>query len=131
MGPGQGLFPHGPGGGGIGEDAAQCGRERFDIYCAPCHGKLGDGNGITKKLGVMPAVKDLHEKPIVEMTDGEIFNTITFGKNTMGAYGPTVPAEDRWVKAPPKEDICYATQNRRRYRSSKNIRDCNLREHRG
>ena len=29
----------------------QRGRERFDIYCAPCHGQLGDGNGITKKLG--------------------------------------------------------------------------------
>jgi mono/diheme cytochrome c family protein len=73
------------------------GHERFDIYCAPCHGKLGDGNGITKKLGVMPTVANLHDKRIVEMTDGEIFNTITFGKNTMGAYGPIVPAEDRWA----------------------------------
>src|ERR1700722_13166884 len=75
----------------------QRGRERFDIYCSPCHGKLGDGNGITKKIGDMPAVANLHDKRIVEMTDGEIFNTITFGKNTMGAYGPIVPAEDRWA----------------------------------
>lgn len=73
------------------------GRERFDIYCSPCHGRLGDGNGITKKLGVMPAVANLHDKRIVEMTDGEIFNTITHGKNTMGAYGPLVPTEDRWA----------------------------------
>jgi mono/diheme cytochrome c family protein len=73
------------------------GHERFDIYCAPCHGKLGDGNGITKKIGAMPTVANLHDKRIVEMTDGEIFNTITFGKNTMGAYGPIVPAEDRWA----------------------------------
>jgi mono/diheme cytochrome c family protein len=73
------------------------GRERFDIYCAPCHGKLGDGNGITKIIGAMPAVANLHDKRIVEMADGEIFNTITFGKNTMGAYGPIVPAEDRWA----------------------------------
>jgi mono/diheme cytochrome c family protein len=73
------------------------GRERFDIYCAPCHGALGDGNGITKKIGDMPAVANLHDKRIVEMADGEIFNTITFGKNTMGAYGPIVPAEDRWA----------------------------------
>ena len=75
----------------------QRGRERFDIYCSPCHGKLGDGNGITKKIGDMPAVANLHDKRIVEMTDGEIFNTITFGKNTMSAYGPIVPAQDRWA----------------------------------
>ena len=73
------------------------GHERFDIYCAPCHGKLGDGNGIIKKIGDMPAVANLHDKRIVEMDDGETFNTITFGKNTMGAYGPIVPAQDRWA----------------------------------
>jgi mono/diheme cytochrome c family protein len=73
------------------------GRERFDIYCAPCHGKLGDGNGITKKIGDMPAVANLHEKRFVEMADGEIFNTITQGKGLMGAYGPLVQTEDRWA----------------------------------
>jgi len=73
------------------------GHERFDIYCSPCHGALGDGNGITKRIGAMPAVANLHDKRIVELTDGEIFNTITFGKNTMGAYGPIVPAADRWA----------------------------------
>jgi len=73
------------------------GHERFDIYCSPCHGKLGDGNGITKSIGDMPAVANLHDLRIVTMTDGEIFNTITFGKNTMGAYGPLVPAQDRWA----------------------------------
>lgn len=81
----------------VNEALLQRGRERFDIYCAPCHGRLGDGNGITKKLGVMPAVANLHDKRIVEMADGEIFNTITFGKSTMGAYGPLVPTRDRWA----------------------------------
>lgn len=75
----------------------QRGRERFDIYCAPCHGRLGDGNGITKKLGVMPTVANLHEQRFVVMTDGEMFNTITHGKNTMAAYGPLMPAPDRWA----------------------------------
>ncbi|MGH7954115.1 MAG: c-type cytochrome, partial [Limisphaerales bacterium] len=73
------------------------GQERFNIYCAPCHGRLGDGNGITKKIGDIPAVANLHDKRIVELTDGEIFNTITHGKNTMGAYGPIVPVKDRWA----------------------------------
>jgi mono/diheme cytochrome c family protein len=73
------------------------GHEQFNIYCTPCHGALGDGNGITKKIGVMPAVANLHDKRIVEMTDGEIFNTITHGKGLMGAYGPIVVAQDRWA----------------------------------
>jgi mono/diheme cytochrome c family protein len=81
----------------VNEALLQRGRERFDIYCAPCHGRLGDGNGITKKIGVMAAVANLHDKRIVEMTDGEIFNTITFGKSTMGAVGPLVPTQDRWA----------------------------------
>jgi mono/diheme cytochrome c family protein len=75
----------------------QRGRERFNIYCTPCHGALGDGNGINKKLGVMPAVASLQDKRIVEMADGEIFNTITFGKGLMGAHGPLVTVADRWA----------------------------------
>jgi mono/diheme cytochrome c family protein len=73
------------------------GREQFNIYCTPCHGGLGDGNGITKKIGVMPAVANLHDRRIVEMTDGEMFNTITHGKGLMAAYGATVAAQDRWA----------------------------------
>ena len=75
----------------------QDGREQFEIYCTPCHGALGDGNGITKKLGVMPSVANLHDPRIVDLPDGEIFNTITHGKNLMGAYGPMVPVRDRWA----------------------------------
>ena len=75
----------------------QRGRERFDIYCSPCHGAMGDGNGIAKKLGVMPTVANLQDKRIVEMADGEIFNTITHGKGAMGAHGPLVPVPDRWA----------------------------------
>ena len=75
----------------------QRGRERFNIYCAPCHGRLGDGNGITKKIGVMAAVANLHDKRIVELTDGEIFSTVSNGKGVMGAAGPLLPVEDRWA----------------------------------
>jgi len=42
-------------------------------------------------------VANLHDKRIVEMPDGEIFNTITRGKSTMAAYGPLMPAQDRWA----------------------------------
>ena len=81
----------------VNAELLQRGRDRFDIYCAPCHGRTGDGNGITKKIGVMAAVANLHDKRLVEMTDGEIFNTITFGKGVMGAAGPLLPTEDRWA----------------------------------
>jgi mono/diheme cytochrome c family protein len=81
----------------ITEKLMRRGQQRFDIYCTPCHGGLGDGNGITKKLGVMPAVANLHDQRIVDMPDGEIFNTITHGKGLMGAYGPVMPVQDRWA----------------------------------
>ncbi len=72
------------------------GQERFTIYCAPCHGAQADGNGVTKKLG-MAVVANLHDKRIVEMPDGEIFNTVTHGKNLMQSYAAQVPVEDRWA----------------------------------
>jgi len=81
----------------VNEALIRRGQERFDIYCSPCHGRLGDGNGITKKLGVMPAVANLHDNRIVKLTDGEIFNTITHGKGVMGAAGPLIPTADRWA----------------------------------
>lgn len=73
------------------------GQQRYNINCAPCHGQLGDGNGITKKLGAMAVVANLHDKRIVQMADGELFEVITHGRNLMGPYGPTVTVEDRWA----------------------------------
>lgn len=73
------------------------GQQRFQINCSPCHGATADGNGITKKIGAMAVVANLHDKRIVEMPDGEIFFVITNGRNLMGAYGPNVTIEDRWA----------------------------------
>jgi mono/diheme cytochrome c family protein len=73
------------------------GQDRFNIYCSPCHGREADGNGITKKLNAMPTVANLQDPRIVKYADGEIFYVITNGRNTMGAYGPNVPAQDRWA----------------------------------
>ena len=73
------------------------GQQRFNINCSPCHGATADGNGITKKIGAMLVVANLHDKRIVEMTDGELFFVITNGRNNMGAYGANVTVEDRWA----------------------------------
>ena len=73
------------------------GQQRFTINCSPCHGQLGDGNGITHKIGAMAVVANLHDKRIVELPDGELFHVITDGRNLMGAYGPNITVEDRWA----------------------------------
>ena len=73
------------------------GHERFAIYCSPCHGAQGDGNGITKKIGAMQVVANLHDKRIVELADGEVFNIASYGKNNMQGYAPQIPVEDRWA----------------------------------
>jgi cytochrome c5 len=73
------------------------GQQRFTINCSPCHGAQADGNGITKKIGAMGVVANLHDKRIVEMADGELFHTITYGKNLMGPYGANVTVDDRWA----------------------------------
>lgn len=72
------------------------GRQRFTINCSPCHGALGDGNGITKKYG-MAVIGNLHDKRIVEMPDGQIFNTLSYGKGLMQGYAPQVDVRDRWA----------------------------------
>ena len=73
------------------------GQQRFTINCSPCHGQLADGNGITKKVGAMAVVANLHDKRIVEMTDGELFYVISNGRNLMRPYAPNVTVADRWA----------------------------------
>ena len=72
------------------------GAERFNINCAICHGPTGAGNGIVKQYGMATIVSLLDER-IRTMSDGEIFHTITHGKNTMLGYGGQVTVRDRWA----------------------------------
>lgn len=73
------------------------GEERFSINCAVCHGRTGAGNGIVQQIGSWATVANLLDPRIQSMPDGQIFSTITNGKNTMGAYGPQIAVEDRWA----------------------------------
>jgi hypothetical protein len=72
------------------------GQQRFNITCAMCHGATAAGNGIIKQHGLATVVT-LQDERIRKMADGEIFNTITTGKNTMMAYGPNIIVADRWA----------------------------------
>jgi len=78
------------------QDFIKHGRNRYTIYCAPCHGALGDGNGITKSYG-MVATPSYHDDRLRTMAEGEIFNTITNGKNTMLSYGDKLSPDERWA----------------------------------
>jgi mono/diheme cytochrome c family protein len=72
------------------------GKERFEINCAICHGATAMGDGIIKTYG-LATIATLQDERIRTMPDGQIFSTITNGKNTMGAYGPQIAVEDRWA----------------------------------
>lgn len=73
------------------------GRERFNIYCAVCHGAFGQGNGVTTGYGMI-GVANYHDPRIVKMSDGEIYNTIVNGKGVMMPYGHLVKkTSDRWA----------------------------------
>jgi len=71
------------------------GRERYTISCEVCHGAAGDGKGITSKYGLNSAA-NYHQDKYRQMSDGEIFNTITNGKGQMLGYGYNVAIDDRW-----------------------------------
>ncbi len=79
------------------------GQERYDIYCAPCHGLAGYGDGMVAKRaealaeGTWTPPSSLHTDLVRSRRAGELFNTISNGIRTMPAYGPQIPVADRWA----------------------------------
>jgi mono/diheme cytochrome c family protein len=79
------------------------GRDRFNIFCAPCHGRTGAGNGmVAQRAATIPgaaalAPTNLHQDRLRHIPDGQLFGTITNGIRNMPPYGPQVPTSDRWA----------------------------------
>lgn len=74
------------------------GQERFNINCAPCHGRAAEGNGIVKvrsQGALNPA--NLQEARLREVADGHIFNVITNGIRTMQPLAHQTTVQDRWA----------------------------------
>jgi mono/diheme cytochrome c family protein len=70
------------------------------VYCGICHGSKLDGNGPLWKDGDGPypaAPKNLLDPTIVSQGDGQIFYTITYGKNKMGSYASQLNPKQRWM----------------------------------
>ena len=91
---------------GVNADTLERGRERYTIFCAPCHGQAGDGNGIVTQYSLITA--DLHQHRLVQAQDGYLFDVISNGFNAttnavgiaytrMPAYKSKISAEDRWA----------------------------------
>ena len=72
------------------------GRDRYQIYCQPCHDARGDGRGILFQRGNVPTAS-FHQEKVLKYTDGQIFDVITNGTGLMAAYKWPIPPEDRWA----------------------------------
>jgi mono/diheme cytochrome c family protein len=74
------------------------GRQRYDIYCAACHGSLGDGQGMVARRGFKQP-PSLHLDRIREQPVGYYFDVMTRGFGVMPAYNASIDAADRWAIA--------------------------------
>ncbi len=72
------------------------GQERYNIYCAPCHSRVGDGQGMVVKRGFPPA-PSFHQDNVRAFPDGHIFDVITNGIRNMPSYKHQIPVNDRWA----------------------------------
>ena len=79
------------------------GQERYDIFCATCHGLTGAGDGMIARRadelaeGTWTPPTDLASPTVRERPDGHLYNTIAHGIRSMPAYGPQLSVEDRWA----------------------------------
>lgn len=81
----------------VSEQVLTRGRERYDIYCAPCHSRLGDGNGIVPSRGFARKPPSYHIERLRKAPVGYFFDVITHGFGMMQDYASQVPPEDRWA----------------------------------
>lgn len=72
------------------------GRERFNIYCTPCHARTGDGRGMIVQRGLKQP-PSFHEQRLRDIAPGYFFNVITNGFGVMPSYAAQIPVNDRWA----------------------------------
>jgi Cytochrome C oxidase, cbb3-type, subunit III len=72
------------------------GRERYDIFCSPCHDRVGTGQGMIVLRGYRRP-PSFHEDRLRQEGDGYFFDTITNGFGVMPNYAQQVPVADRWA----------------------------------
>ncbi len=71
------------------------GKEKYDIYCSPCHGYLGEGD--SRLRGQFPNPPSLHSEKLRTWSDGRIYHVITEGQNVMPSYRSQLTRQERWA----------------------------------
>ena len=71
------------------------GQERFNIYCSPCHSRVGDGNGMVVRRGFRQAAS-YHTAKLINAPVGHFFDVMTNGFGAMPSYASRVESDDRW-----------------------------------
>ena len=79
-------------------DVLNRGQERYDIFCAPCHGAVGDGRGMVVRRGLRQP-PSYHIDRLREETPGYFFDVMTNGFGIMYSYASRIKPEDRWAIA--------------------------------
>lgn len=79
----------------VSEETLARGLNRFAIYCRPCHGETGEGDGVLFDYGV--PVASFYNERVLGLPVGEVFNVITNGKGLMPSYRYPIPVHDRWA----------------------------------
>jgi mono/diheme cytochrome c family protein len=82
----------------IDEPLMRRGRERYDIYCSPCHGLTGEGDGMVVQRGYRRP-PSFHTDRLRAAAPGHIYDVITNGFGAMPDYAAQIPVRDRWVIA--------------------------------
>ena len=74
------------------------GHQRFDVFCSPCHGRLGDGHGMAVRRGFKQP-PSFHDDRLRDSPVGYYFDVMTHGFGVMPSYAASIPPEDRWAIA--------------------------------
>jgi mono/diheme cytochrome c family protein len=82
----------------VDRDLIELGRERFQVYCSPCHGRVGDGRGMVVRRGFSPP-PTFHSDYLRKIPVGHFFSVITNGYGAMYSYAARVPVKHRWAIA--------------------------------
>jgi mono/diheme cytochrome c family protein len=77
-------------------ESLERGRQRYDVYCAPCHSVSGDGDGMVVRRG-FPAPASLDSAPLRAESDAQLFDVITNGRGVMYAFADRIGPADRWA----------------------------------
>ena len=80
----------------IGREDVVRGQQRFNIYCTPCHGRLGDGQGMVVQRGLRQAAS-YHQDRLRQEKVGYFYDVISNGFGAMQGYAEQIPVRDRWL----------------------------------